>query len=142
MKLRILLDTGPLVALLDRKDTYHRWAAVQWGQVQPPLLTCEAVITEACYLLRNTPPGAQAVIELVERGIVDVAFHLHDHVQPVARLLAKYAKVPMSLADACLVRMAEVYSGSAVLTLDADFRLYRKHGRQVVPVIMPEVCTP
>jgi predicted nucleic acid-binding protein len=77
-------------------------------------------------------------MELVNRAVVSVPFRLTEHATPVSRLLAKYASLPISLADACLVRMAEMYSSSAVLTLDSDFRVYRKHGRQVVPVIMPD----
>lgn len=72
-------------------------------------------------------------MELLRRHVVEVAFHLEDHVDAVARLLRKYASVPMSLADGCLVRMAELFAESSVLTLDHDFRLYRKSGRHVVP---------
>jgi predicted nucleic acid-binding protein len=137
---KILLDAGPLVAFLSRSDQYHSWAVEHWGRVRPPLLTCEAVITEACYLLRRQPSGVAAVMELIERRIVLVAFSLEENAAALARLLAKYAKVPMSLADACLVRMAEVHPRSTVLTLDSDFRVYRKGNRQVVPAIMPEVA--
>jgi uncharacterized protein len=77
-------------------------------------------------------------MELLRRRVVEVAFHLEDHVESVARLLRKYANVPMSLADGCLIRMAELSAESTVLTLDRDFRLYRKSGRHIVPVIMPE----
>jgi predicted nucleic acid-binding protein len=135
---RMLLDTGPLVALLDRGDRYHAWAVAQWERIEPPLLTCEAVLSEACFLLREYPPGVKAIWELVDRGIVAVSFRLADHAAAIARLMAKYVSTPMSLADACLVRMAELDSKSAVLTLDGDFRIYRKSNRQVVPVIMPE----
>src|SRR5574340_1808343 len=95
----ILLDTGPLVALLNRNDRYHAWAEEQWAHAAPPLLTCEAVLTEACHLLRRTPAGPRSLMELLRRGIVQVAFRLDEHVEPVARLLLKYAKVPISLAD-------------------------------------------
>lgn len=138
MKQRILLDTGPLVALLDRRDAYHSWAKSQWASLKPPLLTCEAVLSEACFLLRAHPPGCQAAVELLRRGVVAVAFRLEDHLEPVAKLLGKYAATPMSLADACLVRMSECCGDSAVLTLDGHFRLYRRHGRLVVPAIMPD----
>jgi len=134
----ILLDTGPLVAVLNRRDKYHAWSAGHWGRTAPPLLTCEAVLAEACFLLRDLPGGARAVMELLERHAVVLSFSLEDHSPAVARLLAKYADVPMSLADACLVRMAEVHPRSTVLTLDSDFRIYRKSNRQVVPAILPE----
>lgn len=137
MRRQIILDTGPLVALLNRRDAYHGWAEAQWAQIEPPLLTCEAVLSEAFFLLRKLSPENQAVMKLVDRRIVKVAFSLDDHMKPVAELVAKYANIPMSLADACLVRMAELYPDGAVLTLDRDFRLYRKHGRRVVPLIIP-----
>lgn len=138
MNRRVLLDTGPLVALLNRRDKHHAWATLQWADAEPPFLTCEAVLSEACFLLRAAPDGQHAVLELLRRRAVEVAFHLEEHLEPVARLMGKYATVPMSLADACLVRMADAYPESAVLTLDSDFLLYRKSGRRVVPVIMPK----
>jgi uncharacterized protein len=137
MRGRAILDTGPLVALLDVRDRYHRWATAQWAQTAPPLLTCEAVLSEACFLVRRLPRGSSAIVELIDRGAVEVAFRLNEHIEPVRRLLAKYAEVPMSLADACLVRMAELHSNSSVLTIDRHFRIYRKHGRQVIPALMP-----
>jgi len=138
MNRRVLLDTGPLVALLNGRDKHHDWAKLQWSQTTPPFLTCEPVLSEACFLLRAMPGGNEAIMELLRRHVVEVAFHLEDHVDAVARLTRKYASVPMSLADGCLVRMAELFSESTILTLDLDFRIYRKNGRHIVPVIMPE----
>jgi predicted nucleic acid-binding protein len=138
MNRHLVLDTGPLVALLNRRDKFHAWAKLQWAQAAPPLQTCEAVLSEACFLLRAAPGGREAVMELLRRRVVEVAFHLEGHLEAVARLLRKYADVPMSLADGCLVRLSELSAESTILTLDQDFRLYRKSGRQIVPVIMPE----
>ena len=135
----ILLDTGPLVALLNRRDRHHAWAVQQLGGLQPPLLTCEAVLSEACFLLRRSSGGAAAVFRLLERGLIFVGFRLADEAAAVRRLLARFRGVPMSLADACLVRLAEIHAEGAVLTLDAGFRVYRKHGRQVIPTRMPGV---
>ena len=135
---QILLDTGPLVAFLNRRDRHHQWALAQWAGAKPPFLTCEAVLAEACFLLRRSPGGSQAVMQLLARGIVTAPFHLEEDTAAVAKLLFRYASVPMSLADACLVRMAERYSSSVVVTLDHDFRVYRKHGRQVIPVKLPD----
>jgi uncharacterized protein len=138
MRPAFLLDTGPLVALLNRADTHHAWATEQWGRIQPPLLSCEAVLSEACFLLRGRDPGPQAVLEAVRRGAVQIAFRLTDHVSRVEQLVRKYSRVPMSLADACLVCLAELQPESTVFTIDRDFRIYRKHGRTVIPVLMPE----
>ena len=77
-------------------------------------------------------------MQLLARGIVTAPFHLEEDTAAVAKLLFRYAAVPMSLADACLLRMAERYSSSVVVTLDHDFRVYRKHGRQVIPVKLPD----
>ena len=137
MKRDVLLDTGPLVAFLNRRDDYGDWVVQQWRQITPPLLTCEAVISEACFLLGETKGRGDAVMQLLERGVIHIPFHLEEHIQPVKKLLVKYQSVPMSLADVCLVRMSELHSSSQVLTLDSDFNVYRKHGRQTIPPIMP-----
>jgi len=134
----ILLDTGPLVAFLNRTDRFHEWAIAQWERMRPPMLTCEAVLAEACFLLRNLPGGSQAVIELLDRGVIHIAFELQEEAGSVAKLMGRYADVPMSLADACLVRMAERHSKSRLLTLDRDFQVYRKHRRHVIPTTMPQ----
>ena len=137
MRRRVLLDTGPLVAYFNRREKHHEWAVTAWQEISPPLLTCEAVISEACFLLQSRGGASQAVLDLVSRGGMSVAFAVADHAGPISRLMAKYSNIPMSLADACLVRMAELHPDSAVLTLDSDFNIYRKNGRQVIPTIMP-----
>ena len=134
----VLLDTGPLVASINRSDRYHEWTRTWLAEIVPPMQTCEAVLAEACLLLQKYPGGSAAVLELVHRGIVAVGFALEPHVVSVSKLMSKYANVSMSLADACLVRMSELDSQCTVLTLDNDFRIYRRHGRQVIPLIMPE----
>lgn len=133
-----LLDTGPLVAFLNARDRYHEWAREQLALVQPPLLTCEAVLSEALFLLRGSRASQKAIMELVASGLVRVPFRLEEEARAVSRLLQKYADVPMSLADACLVRMSEQHGSAVVLTLDSDFALYRRHRRQVVPMIRPD----
>ena len=138
MKGPIITDTGPLVALLNRRERHHAWAREQFSLMRPPALTCEAVLSEASFLLRNVPSGVDALMQLVERGVVAIPFSLSDELPDIARLLKRYRSVPMSLADACLVRMAEQFTRSTIITLDRDFRIYRKSGRQVIPTLMPE----
>jgi uncharacterized protein len=133
---RVLADTGPLVALLDRRDHYHAWAKLQVAQIRPPLFTCEAVLTEAFHLLRALPEARQAILTMLRQPLV-VRFRLDDHHERIADLVRRYGNVPMSLADACLVRMCETISGSTVLTLDGDFRIYRQHGRQKITLLIP-----
>ena len=137
MKQGVLVDTGPLVAFLNKRDRFHDWTAAQWNQIAAPMLTCEAVVSETCFLLSGIKSGSDRVIQLIQRKILRISFHLEEHIDPVNKLLIKYQSVPMSLADACLVRMSELHSNSYVFTLDSDFNLYRKNGRQVIPSIMP-----
>jgi predicted nucleic acid-binding protein len=134
---RVLIDTGPIVALIDRSDRYHEWARTQLAGLQPPLFTCEAVLAEAVYLLRGAKVEATAPIGLIRRGVLRIDFELEAEHAAIETLLARYAP-RMDLADACLVRMSELHRESRVLTLDKDFRVYRRFGRQVVPVLMPE----
>jgi hypothetical protein len=101
------------------------------------MLTCEAVISESAFVLGSLDPGFKRLTGLFRDGVVRLGFDLDDHFDAVASLLAKYGKVPMSLADACLVRMSELHDGARVFTLDANFKLYRRHGRQAIPLIYP-----
>jgi uncharacterized protein len=133
----VIVDTGPVVALLNRRDGHHRWVRDVLDAIEPPVLTCEAVISEVCFLVRNLAGGQDAVLELLARDVVRADFRLAAEVAPVRSLMNRYANVPMSLADACLVRMTELLPRTEVLTLDADFRIYRRNKRQVVPTIMP-----
>lgn len=137
MRRKVLLDTGPLVALLNGSDRYHAWARDQFAVIEPPLATCEAVIVEACHLLRHQPDGERIVLDILKRGVVEIDFALRGEIEPVQELRTRFANVPMDLADACLVRMAELRHGSRLLTLDSDFTVYRMQGRRVVPTILP-----
>jgi predicted nucleic acid-binding protein len=133
----VLVDTGPLVAFLNGRDGYHGWSKEAFSGVNPPVFTCEAVVSETCFLLRRAKGGAEAVLKLLERGLVRIPFRLEPESAPIRRLLARYANVPMSLADACLVRMSEQMSDSVVLTLDRDFKIYRRQGRNAIRTWMP-----
>jgi predicted nucleic acid-binding protein len=137
MKGPVIIDTGPLVAFLNGRERHHAWAREQFAHIRPPLLTCESVITEACYLVRDLDKGVDSLMKLINEGVVAIQFILANELQAITRLLKKYASVPISLADACLVRMAEQHSTSSLLTLDAHFRIYRKAGRTVIPTLMP-----
>ncbi len=133
----VLVDTGPLIALIDRRDQHHAWVTAQFDQILPPLLTCEAVLTEACYLAPRAGRPAEEPLLLLERGVVRLAFDLRDNCGHVSSLMRRYASVPMALADACLVRMSELVTDSVVMTLDSDFRIYRRHKRQKIPALLP-----
>ena len=134
----VILDASALAALLNHKDQHYVWATKQLSGMAAPLLTCEAVLSETHFILRDVPPARRAIMELAAKDFYRVAFNLEDEKHAVRRLLEKYADVPMSFADACLVRMTELYPDSAVFTTDSDFKIYRKHGRQPIPLIFPE----
>ena len=135
MAKNVLIDAGFLVALLNRRDGHHEWAAAQAKHFAPPWGTSEAVLSEAFHLLGS--PGTPALAALLRRRAVVVAFGLSNELKSVLALMQKYANRPMSLADACLVRMTEMVAEPVILTTDTDFRIYRRHSRQVVPCVLP-----
>jgi len=131
----VLVDAAFLVAVLAPQDSHHHWAIAQSTRHARPWRTCEAALSETTYLLgaRGTPK----LIELLRRRLLVVAFTFADNCNPVLDLMHKYSDVPISLADACLVRMSEIVADPIVLTTDSDFRIYRRHGRQTIPSVLP-----
>lgn len=138
MAKQTISDSGVLVALIDKREQYHLWATEQANKLISPFITCEAVITETCFLLQNIHKGEDAVLSMIEDGILQIDFSLSGEISKIKSLMNKYADVPMSLADACLVRMSELTDNSSVFTLDSDFHIYRKNGRQKIDLIIPE----
>jgi predicted nucleic acid-binding protein len=130
-----LVDSGALVALLDPHEAHHEWARHTLMRHPTPWLTCESVVSEALFLLAE--PQAIALDQLLRRRHLQLAFALTEELGAVLDLRVKYANVPMSLADACLVRMSETLPDPIVVTTDSDFRIYRRHSRQVVPCLRP-----
>ena len=135
---RVIVDTGPLVALLNGGDKHHMWTRTVLDEVEAPMATCEAVLSEACFLLHRINGGQDAVLELVARGIVTVTFSIAVELTAVRKLMDRYSSVPMSLADACLVRMSELDPRATVIALDSDFKIYRRNRRQAIPVLLPK----
>jgi uncharacterized protein len=132
-----LLDTGPLVSYLAAGLEYHAWAVEQWRKLRPPLLTCEPVLTEAAFLLKREGRDTDVLFALLERGVIRVAVAVEREQADLRALMRRYRNRPMSLADACLVRLSEIHAAAEILTLDGDFRIYRRHGNKVIPVRMP-----
>ena len=132
-----LLDTGPLVAYLRRRDRHHEWAAEQFAILDLPLVTCEPVLTEACFLVARDGQQPALVLDCLRRGAVRIGFQLNDELAAVRALMERYMNVPMSLADACLVRLAEL-TRLPICTLDSDFEVYRAHGRRSLDLIIPQ----
>jgi uncharacterized protein len=135
----ILLDTGSLIAVLYRRDQFHKWAVKEISKLPTPLLTCEAVITEACFLSQRMLGTSKAVYDFVETGAIKIGFNLEAELNSVKELAVRYQNIPMSLADSCLVRMSEMYPTSFVFTTDSDFLVYRKNLNQIIPTILHDV---
>jgi predicted nucleic acid-binding protein len=134
----VLLDTGPLVSFLAHGLVHHAWAVEQWKQLRPPMITCEPVLTEAAFLLKREERDTDVLFALLERGIIRIGIAVEDQQADLRALMRRYRNRPMSLADACLVRLSEMHGAAEVLTLDGDFRIYRRHGNKVIPVRMPD----
>ena len=137
MRTSSVVDSSALLALLDPHEEHHGWARSVFSTLPGPWLTCEAVLTETFFQLSE--PHALALGKMLRRGAVLVSFDLRTELTAVLDLRDKYADVPMSLADACLVRMSETLPDSILVTTDSDFRIYRRHGRKAVPVLMPQI---
>ena len=135
---QVILDTGPLVALLVKQDVHHPWAARQFEELPAPLLTCEPVLTEVFFMMARTRVGHARLFQFLKRGAVRVPFSMLEQHDELGGLIDKYSDLPMSLADACLVRMAELHPDASVLTIDAHFRVYRKNRRQQIPLLTPD----
>lgn len=121
----VLLDTGAIVALLDWSDSFHKPCAAALAAVTAPLITCEAVIAEACYLLRRVEGAAQAILQNVAARSFLIPLPLAESARPVSRLMSKYRDHGIDLADACLVHLANEFDTGDILTVDRDFHIYR-----------------
>jgi predicted nucleic acid-binding protein len=137
--MRAIIDTGPLVAFFDRAERHHDWAVARMEELEAPLLVCEAVLTETMYLLGRYSRSQNPLFALLENGALSIAFRVEENIGALRDLLQKYHDTPMSLADACVVRMAEIHDRHDVLTLDSDFAVYRKHGRVPLGLIQPRM---
>lgn len=139
MRPTVAVDTGPIVALLDADEVRHDWARTRFEDLRAPLLTCEAVLSEASFLLRRAGADPSLPVRLVRRGVLEVVNVLRTEADAdaLARLMRRYADVPMSFADACLVRIVERTRGGSVMTLDSGFRIYRQAQRRIIPLLAP-----
>jgi len=139
MARRVLVDAGPIAALLDRRDTHHDWAKQQLAHLHQPLLTCEGVVSEVFFLLVRVRGGISTFAELLRHKLirVDSEFSYCEHSTEILDNVERYKNVPMSFADACLVRMTEIKRDSLVFTTDRDFLTYRRNRRERIPLIAP-----
>jgi uncharacterized protein len=131
-----VMDTGPLVAYFCANEARHSWAVEQFANLAPPILTCEAVLTETCFLLGRAKEPASRLLEKVQRGALQIGLHLDEEAGSIDELMQRYRNLPMSLSDACLVRLAEI-SRLPICTLDSDFEIYRARRSTVLTLISP-----
>ncbi len=136
-EVQVIVDTGPIVAFLVCEETHHPWVKEQFEQLPAPFLPCEAALTEAFFLVRKLRLGPSKFFALINSGLLRTDFSLIGEARNIEALISKYSNVPMSLADACLVRLAELNPQSTIFTLDGDFKIYRMHGRRVISALMP-----
>ena len=132
-----IADAGIIAAYLNKKDQWHQWTLEKMRNLPTPFLTCEAVITEACFLMQSKPDGKADVLKMLVEGALQIDFSLSNEVAEIKKLIKKYDSVPMDFADACLVRMSELIENSVVFTVDGDFLIYRKNGKKEIPLIYP-----
>jgi predicted nucleic acid-binding protein len=128
-----IADTGFLVAFANRKDLHFPWAYALAEHIHEPLLTCEAVLAETAYHLKNS----ELVLRMMETGLIRLAFDIEGHRPELIALARRYADRQPDLADLCLIRMSEINPQLPVITVDGDFRIYRRNQREMIPVIMP-----
>ena len=134
---QIIADTGPLVAYLQDNETNSAWTRELFDRLEAPFLTCEPVLTEACFLIERGGGDPDDLLDLVVRGLLQVRFELREEMPRVRALMKRYRNLPMSLADACLVRMTEQAPEGCVVTFDKHFTIYRRHDRRPIPLLMP-----
>jgi uncharacterized protein len=103
----------------------------------PPLVTCEAVVVESCYLVRNIPSAVDRVLENVWNGTFQILFRLTESIEPVRTHLRKYADTPADFADACLIQLANELNTGDILTLDRDFKHYRWKRNRSFRLLIP-----
>lgn len=131
--MRGIADTGFLVAFANRRDRHFAWAYALGQRLREPLLTCEAVLAETAHHLHDSG----LVLRFLETGLVRLAFDMESHREELGKLASRYADRRPDLADLCLIRMSELHAKLPVFTVDGDFRIYRRHGRGAIPVVMP-----
>jgi len=134
---RVIVDTGPLVTLFDTTSQHRSWVMEQYRQMRPPVFTCESVISEAVFIMRRDGLNPKWLLDSIQRGAVQCEFDLASEIEAIRAMFHRYGDRPISIADASLVRMSELEPESVIFTLDRDFLVYRRNGRQKIPLIAP-----
>jgi predicted nucleic acid-binding protein len=128
-----IADTGFLVALLEVHDEHHAWALELAEDIEWPALTCESVVSETAFQVRSS----KLLLEMLQNGMLRLAFDFAGHLEHLLDLATRYADRKPDLADLCLIRMSELYPRHTVITVDEDFRVYRRNKREAIPLLSP-----
>jgi predicted nucleic acid-binding protein len=131
--MKAIADTGFIVAFKNRADQHHTWAVELARSLDEPLLTCESVLSEAAFHVGSS----EAVLMLVAAGMLEVAFDFRENNESLQILAARYSDRHPDLADLCLIRMSELHPRHVVVTVDEDFRVYRRNKREAIPLLCP-----
>ena len=132
--MKLIADTGLLVAFLNRRDAHHDWAAALVAEAEFPMLTCEPVLTESAWHLRDS----ERLLELVSEDVLRPALDCRDEADALLGLVKRYADRSPDFGDLCVVRLSELFSRHTVATVDKkDFNIYRRFGQQVIPMVCP-----
>lgn len=128
-----IADTGFLVALLEVHDQHHAWAIQLAEDITWPALTCESVLSETAFQVCSS----KLPLEMLQNGMLRLAFDLADDLEHLHDLATRYADRKPDLADLCLIRLSELYPRHTVITVDQDFRVYRRNKREAIPLLTP-----
>lgn len=131
--MKAIADTGLLLAMLEQKDQFHSWAAELARQITWPALTCEPVLAETAFHLRSSVP----ILRMLRDNVLQVAFDCASHIEHLHELAIRYSDRNPDLADLCLIRMSELFPRHTIVTVDTDFRIYRRNKRGAIPTIFP-----
>jgi len=136
---QVLVDTGPLVAVLSRNDEHHETCVNLLREMPSPLLTCWPVLTEAAWLLRTSPRAVQQLLRSVNSGFLELLSLAGTEAETIAALMKRYEDIRPQLADAALIYLANREQIDTIFTLDQrDFSIYRA-GRKRSFRIVPEL---
>ncbi|MEX0719718.1 MAG: PIN domain-containing protein [Balneolaceae bacterium] len=136
----ILIDTGPLYAVFDHRDQWHGWSVQQFGCLNPPFVTCEAVVTETIFLLNKIGIGTEPLFNLMNRNLLQVEPILNSSSNQrfIQKFISNYKNLPASVADSCLMFLSEHEKDPVIFTLDSDFTIYRMQNGNTVNLIIPK----
>ncbi|TVR18015.1 MAG: PIN domain-containing protein [Balneolaceae bacterium] len=135
--MKIFIDTGPVVAFLNKNDQHHSFVEQQMRNYPPPFYICEAVVTESFFLMSRVPNGEEKLIELLETPHIQLESSYSNQPRQIHEFVKKYSNIPMSFADACLVQMAEKSKDSLIFTIDRGFQMYRSSNGNPLSLISP-----